>query len=788
MTRLIDHPLELVFPRDLPEVLVTLPSGLTSIWNDYTIMALRHLGPQFLGNLQVVLNLKIRCTSKERFMSELILFYATSNPGQSTHEHIFSSIDSAGMLLRNPTNRQFSYAIAISGNWTCVTPDGRDSFVGFGENTSAAIRGRISEVRNRNDSQLIVGQPINGHVILFQHANLRGEHKHIFSGENLAIGNIDSKQFNDITSSFVILGGFWRFYRDQNESPYNAILGPGLYPNFQNTGNSSLGFIENDAITAVWPDTSPSAFVPRSGINQITLFENDNYLGRHKHVFTQEPNLASPDDSTFNDLTSSAWVSSGAWELFRHTNFVEPLQSRSGAAPTTIFRSPENTFQRIGNDALSSLRPLPTIGSLARIKHFLTNKTLHSYVFNYNHPGSSRQQQVTGFTGTDDHDLWRFKAPDGRPLEDRYGQIIDSNSVLRLEHFLTYRNLHSHAGIPSPVTGQQEVTCFGLFGIGDSNDNWKIEIEGGGPLRVGKRFKLIHTNTNHTLHSHPANFLGQQEVTGFGARDDNDWWVLTESFDSTHNRPILPKNQIVQRLSVNIKIGAEGTDTAPPFRGDPSDVVGYVRLRNSSQPIEVNFSQDQQWTPHSWHPDNFIVLPAETRLGDIVAFGIRSIHAGPDFAADNWSMDEIEVRFIGPNTVGILLHQQGAPIHLFLKNSNQFWEKSLEGDTLQPGQVLYPNHSIVSLNGRFRLTFQSDGNLVRYDNRSGLPTWSSQTSGPVGVCIMQSDGNLVIYSPGGQAIWSINDWHNPGSRLVVQDDSNVVIYRPDGTVVWATGW
>jgi hypothetical protein len=720
--------------------------------------------------------------SKEHFMPELILFYSASDPGQPTHEHIYGSVSRSEMAARNPSRRRFSHAVAISGGWSCEFSQSDTRWTDVREGNISVMHGAVESVTLSLSGSSFTPpfhRPISGHVVLFEHVNFRGEHKHVFSGEDLDGNVVDTRQFDDKTSSVIVLGGLWEFYRDKTERIQNVNLRPGLY--------RDVSFIGNDSISAVRPDSLSNATDFRGIFNQITLFEHENYLGRHKHVFTSEPNLASSDDFGFNDLTSSIYVNSGAWELFRHINFIEALQSTSGAA-TSIFRSPESTFRRIGNDSLSSLRPLPTLGSLSRIVHFLTNKELYSIPFNYTHPGSSLQQRVTGASGIDDNDLWRFRTQDGRPLEDRYGQSIDNNSVLRLEHFSTRKNLHSHAGIPSPVTGQQEVTCFGSFGIGDSNDNWKIEVEGGGQLRIGKRFKLIHVNSNHALHSHPADFSGQQEVTCFSGRDDNDWWVLTDLFDRTHNQPILPNDQIVERLNVNIGMGAEGTDTAPIFRGDPSDVVGYVRLRNLLQSIEVNFSQDQQWAPHSWHPDNVIALPAGTRLGDIVAFGIRSIHAGPDLAADNWSMDEIEVRFIGPNTFGVLLHQQGAPIHLFLKNSNQFWEKSLESNTLQPGQVLYPNHSIVSPNGRFRLTFQSDGNLVRYDNSSGIPTWSSRTTGPVGVCIMQSDGNLVIYTPDGQAIWSINDWHNPGSRLVIQDDSNVVIYRPDGTAVWATGW
>ena len=108
-----------------------------------------------------------------------------------------------------------------------------------------------------------------------------------------------------------------------------------------------------------------------------------------------------------------------------------------------------------------------------------------------------------------------------------------------------------------------------------------------------------------------------------------------------------------------------------------------------------------------------------------------------------------------------------------------------QGDDMQPGEVLNPDQSITSANGRYRFIYQGDGNLVLYDG--GQPLWASATDGrSVGACIMQGDGNLVVYGRAGEYVWDSASDGNAGSRLVVQDDGNVVIYRPDGAPVWAT--
>jgi hypothetical protein len=111
------------------------------------------------------------------------------------------------------------------------------------------------------------------------------------------------------------------------------------------------------------------------------------------------------------------------------------------------------------------------------------------------------------------------------------------------------------------------------------------------------------------------------------------------------------------------------------------------------------------------------------------------------------------------------------------------------GDDMQPGEVLNPDESINSPNGRYNFVYQSDANLVLYRIRDGMPLWASNTAGrPAGVCIMQTDGNLVIYQPDWQPIWASATSNYPGSQLFVQDDGNVVIYIPSDQPVWQPVW
>eukprot|EP01156_Anaeramoeba_ignava_P022444 Anaeramoba_ignava/c20673_g1_i2.p1 GENE.c20673_g1_i2~~c20673_g1_i2.p1 ORF type:complete len:108 (-),score=40.93 c20673_g1_i2:193-516(-) len=103
--------------------------------------------------------------------------------------------------------------------------------------------------------------------------------------------------------------------------------------------------------------------------------------------------------------------------------------------------------------------------------------------------------------------------------------------MIRLEHIKTGRNLHSHGNFNSPTTNQQEVTCYGNSGIGDGNDNWKLEFKDSNkkPWKGKNTITLTHVNTGAKLHSHAGNqtkVSHQQEVTGYKGGDANDDWVL----------------------------------------------------------------------------------------------------------------------------------------------------------------------------------------------------------------------------------------------------------------------
>ena len=86
---------------------------------------------------------------------------------------------------------------------------------------------------------------MKGHIIIFEHKDFRGHHRHIIDEEPNLNDNEDST-LNDKISSFVVLLGNWKLYRHANyNTAYNQTFGPGEY---SWVGNYD---VENDQVSSL---------------------------------------------------------------------------------------------------------------------------------------------------------------------------------------------------------------------------------------------------------------------------------------------------------------------------------------------------------------------------------------------------------------------------------------------------------------------------------------------------------------------------------------------------------
>ena len=84
-----------------------------------------------------------------------------------------------------------------------------------------------------------------GHIIVFQHANFRGHHRHIFGMES-NLNHPEDRSLNDQISSFVVISGTWKLYRNSNfRVPLGSEYGPGEYRWVGSAG------VQNDQVSSL---------------------------------------------------------------------------------------------------------------------------------------------------------------------------------------------------------------------------------------------------------------------------------------------------------------------------------------------------------------------------------------------------------------------------------------------------------------------------------------------------------------------------------------------------------
>lgn len=109
-------------------------------------------------------------------------------------------------------------------------------------------------------------------------------------------------------------------------------------------------------------------------------------------------------------------------------------------------------------------------------------------------------------------------------------------------------------------------------------------------------------------------------------------------------------------------------------------------------------------------------------------------------------------------------------------------------NVLFENEILYANDYLESSDGQYRLTMQSDGDVVLYQNGSHA-IFQSATAGNHGTyLIMQGDGNLVAYNRVGTPVFHSGTHGNPGAFLSLEDHGRLVIYAANGvTKLWSRG-
>ncbi|XP_012275961.1 protein O-mannosyl-transferase 2 isoform X2 [Orussus abietinus] len=162
---------------------------------------------------------------------------------------------------------------------------------------------------------------------------------------------------------------------------------------------------------------------------------------------------------------------------------------------------------------------------------------LHSHWHLYPEGIGARQQQITTYSHKDDNNLWMVKKYDTEDIPSE-PHLVKHGDLVRLEHVITGRNLHSHKEVAPVSKKHYQVTGYGEEGVGDANDVWKIVIlngkEGDIVETVTSKLKFVHylhhcvlTCSGKTL---PNWAYNQQEVScNPNMRDKNSLWNIEDN-------------------------------------------------------------------------------------------------------------------------------------------------------------------------------------------------------------------------------------------------------------------
>lgn len=143
-----------------------------------------------------------------------------------------------------------------------------------------------------------------------------------FNGRSMALTenvvDFANTGFNDRAASAVVESGYWEVCSDAFFRGQCRVLGPGRTARldgavYQTVSSARVvsgpGRPEPTPTPPPIPAPAPIPTPPRA---DMTLYEHDNYAGRHFDVRGDVPDL---DGTGFNDLTSSIVVLAGQWEV-----------------------------------------------------------------------------------------------------------------------------------------------------------------------------------------------------------------------------------------------------------------------------------------------------------------------------------------------------------------------------------------------------------------------------------------------------------------------------------------
>jgi hypothetical protein len=228
------------------------------------------------------------------------------------------------------------------------------------------------------------------------------------------------------------------------------------------------------------------------------------------------------------------------------------------------------------------------------------------------------------------------------------------------------------------------------------------------------------------------------------------------------------------------------------YRGAPlvavtSGTIRKVGVVSDTSGLRVRLRDDCGWEYYYGHLDSAVVhegqrVEAGQLLGTMGNTGTGGVHMHFNVSPDGGYSNDINpfdlLKATSPTACGGDVPPPPEP-----QPQPEPQPEGCTTSTMWADQGLEINQSISSCNGLYSLWMQEDGNVVLYENATGVALWNSQTAGKPGQSlVMQSDGNFVLYGTGG-ALWHTGTHGHPGAAMRVEEDGNVIIWE-GWTAIW----
>ena len=178
-----------------------------------------------------------------------------------------------------------------------------------------------------------------------------------------------------------------------------------------------------------------------------------------------------------------------------------------------------------------------TYGSAMRLQNIATAYYLYSFDIKYGY--GSGQQCITGHTDEEEPgSLWYIKEAHDKQILPA-NTIIKCGDLIRLEHVMSGKNLHSHEIRSHIAGGWEEVSGFGNGGVGDGGDNFRLvcdnkregqEITGEDIfyLQHEGRGTFVGTDRAFAYNQHNCGYhcpiMGQLEISATRNREHRTKW------------------------------------------------------------------------------------------------------------------------------------------------------------------------------------------------------------------------------------------------------------------------